>query len=185
MACKDLRVMIDSGNTLIQGIGINEKTHQLLGGLWHKRPKQKIIAGTSKQGAGLTILGLAAETTLKINGLQKTLICTPMVIRELSDNVNIGTAVLQKYGCSLVFSPSGTKLVPTGTKEEGVDLIKSIDGEVGNTVKMKPGELREMKPGELREMKPGELQEKRPGVPQVRNVKCGVLQDQEMKPGEL
>ena len=149
MACKELRVMIDSGNTLIQGIGISEKTHKLLGGQWHKRPRQKIIAGTSKQGAGLTILGLAAETTLKINGLQKTLICTPMVIRELSDNVNIGTAVLQKYGCSLVFSPSGTKLVPTGTKEEGVDLIKSIDGEVGNTVKMKPGELREMKPGEL------------------------------------
>ena len=66
---KDLKVMIDSGNTLIQGIGISEKTHQLLGGQWHKRPKRKIIAGTSKQGAGLTVLGYAAETTLKINGL--------------------------------------------------------------------------------------------------------------------
>ena len=157
--------MIDSGNTLIQGIGISEKTHKLLGGQWHKRPRQKIIAGTSKQGAGLTVLGLAAETTLKINKLQKTLVCKPMVIRELSDNVNIGTAVLQKYGCSLVFSPSGTKLVPTGTQEEGVDLIKSIDGECCDGRVRKPGELRGQEG-----MKPGELREMRPGVPQVQNV---------------
>ena len=66
------KIMIDSGNTLKGGIGISPEMHQKLGGKYHTRPKQRILAGTSKKGSGLTVLGISEEITLKFKGINKS-----------------------------------------------------------------------------------------------------------------
>ena len=51
------KIMVDSGNTLIGGVGISPEMHKKLGGKWYSCPKRRVFAGTSKQGSGLVFHG--------------------------------------------------------------------------------------------------------------------------------
>ena len=135
------KIMIDSGNTLKGGIGISPEMHQKLGGKYHTRPKQRILAGTSKKGSGLTVLGISEEITLKFKGINKSIVCKPMVIKELTDEINVGTQALQKFRCTLRFDENGTTLSDVDSVDPGVQLIKSVSD--SNTGAGKPAETEE------------------------------------------
>ena len=125
-SCLQQKIMVDSGNTLRGGIGISPEMHRKLGGKWYSRPKQRVLAGTSKQGSGLQVLGTCEEISLKFDGLNKKVLCRPLVIKDLTDEINVGTEALQKFRCTLRFDERGTTFSDMDTNEE-VQMIKTID----------------------------------------------------------
>ena len=125
-SCLKQKIMVDSGNTLRGGLGISPEMHKKLGGKWHSKPRGYLEAGTSKQGSGLQVLGTCEEISLKFDGLNKKLFFRPLVIKDLADEINIGTEALQRFRCTLRFDEQGTTFSDMDADEE-VQLIKTID----------------------------------------------------------
>ena len=125
-SCLKQKIMVDSGNTLKGGLGISPEMHKKLGGKWYSKPRGYLEAGTSKQGSGLQVLGTCEEISLKFDGLNKKLFFRPLVIKDLSDEINIGTEALQRFRCTLRFDEQGTTFSDMDADEE-VQLIKTIE----------------------------------------------------------
>ena len=113
---------IDNGNTTHHGFCISEDLHNQLGAKFISR--KKISINTAAKGGKLQVLGRSTPVCVRFEGLKQQYEVTPLVIRDLSDDINVGTAFLQKHNFVLDFTPCGTRLV--NGKQEEADLINSI-----------------------------------------------------------
>ena len=97
-------MMVDNGNVTVQGVAIKSSFHKKIGAGFYT--KQISSIGTANESGRLTTLGISNPIELRIG--QWTFRAQPLVVAELSDNVNLGNGFLQKIGCRLSFRRNGT-----------------------------------------------------------------------------
>ena len=124
------KILIDSGNLTQNGVVISEDY----------RKKAQIgfsrigghCVGTAGKGVGLTQTGLSQPFDMRIPGIKKIFRIKAMVIKDLSDDVNLGSGFLQKHNITLKFNPEGTTMMVEDAK---LELVNSVKPEApGNTV---------------------------------------------------
>ena len=107
------KAMIDSGNTLRNGVGISEEFRKKMG--FKLTEKSKHI-GTANKKSQLKQIGETEVIKVTITGIQATWTGKASVFQELSDPINIGTACLIKMGEKkgqipyLAFHKNGTRM---------------------------------------------------------------------------
>ena len=99
---------VDNGNTTHGGVCISEGLHKELGLKFKSR--QKITLNTAAKGGKLDVLGNSRPILVKFDGINTQFKICPLVIRNLRDDINVGTGFLQKHRFTLSFDPMGTKL---------------------------------------------------------------------------
>ena len=88
------KVLIDSGNLISAGVAISEKFHKKLGVGFYRRNIGTV--GTAGIGTSMTKLGRSKEFRLKVQGIKQPFtVQKASVIRNLVDEVNLGTGFLQ------------------------------------------------------------------------------------------
>ena len=88
------KTLLDSGNTLREGSAINADFHRKLGvGFATVVPGK---CGTAKAGTSLAKLGVSNPIVLKIQGRKNCITIRPAVVEELSDQLNLGAALLDR-----------------------------------------------------------------------------------------
>ena len=121
-----LKMVVDQGQTIKQGILISEELMKELGLSFEKLLHGKKV-GTAKGGATLDKVGITKPFTLKIPGISRTFKSRATVCKDVADHCNLGTAFLQSIHRAtgltprLEFSKGGTRLT-LGTDE--VELVK-------------------------------------------------------------
>ena len=120
-----LRMVIDQGQTVKQGILISEELMQKLNLSYEKLlPGKKV--GTAKGGASLEKVGITKPFTIKIPGISRTFLSKAIVCKDVADQCNLGTAFLQSIHRAtglklrLEFRKDGTRLV---LGEDQVELV--------------------------------------------------------------
>ena len=123
-----LRMMIDQGQTVKQGILISEELMKKLNLSYEKvLPGKKV--GTAKGGASLEKGGITKPFTIKIPGISRTFLSKDIVCKDVADQCNLGTAFLQSIHRTtglkprLEFSKDGTRLV---LGEDQVELVPRV-----------------------------------------------------------
>ena len=102
------RTMIDTGNTVNSSAVISEKFHKQLGvGFAHMRTRK---IGTAKESSSMMRIGKSNQIELRIDGIKKKILIEPLVIKGLSDQMNIGSHWLSQLGMELVYSSVEGKL---------------------------------------------------------------------------
>ena len=103
------RITINSGNNCLNGIVINEEFRKKIGAKFCSLKRSHIKTAGEET---LTHIG-ECRISIKIKGFP-TIISKANVLKELKDNINVGTAFLQRLAAkektSLEFTPSGTIL---------------------------------------------------------------------------
>ena len=123
-----LRMVIDQGQTVKQGILISEELMQKLNLSYEKLlPGKKV--GTAKGGASLEKVGITKPFTIKIPGISRTFLSKAIVCKDVADQCNLGTAFLQSIHRAtglkprLEFSKDGTRLV---LGDDQVELVRRV-----------------------------------------------------------
>ena len=123
-----LRMVIDQGQTVKQGIMISEELMQKLNLSYAKLlPGKKV--GTAKGGASIEKVGITKPFTIKIPGISRTFLTKAIVCKDVADQCNLGTAFLQSIHRAtglkprLEFSKDGTRLV---LGEDQVELVRRV-----------------------------------------------------------
>ena len=111
-----LRMVIDQGQTIRQGVLISEELMKRLDLSFEKLlPGKKV--GTAKGGASLEKVGITKPFNIKIPGISRTFLSRATVCKDVADQCNLGTAFLQSIHRAtglkprLEFSKDGTHLV--------------------------------------------------------------------------
>ena len=122
------KILLDSGNLTKVGVVISEDFRRRVGLKLAKVGGRSV--GTAGAGLGMTRIGLSQPFDLRIMGIQKVFhVRKAIVIKELTDEVNLGTSFLQKVqevtgkSPSLKFHARGTSL---RLGSESVELIKKV-----------------------------------------------------------
>ena len=123
-----LKMVIDQGQTIKQGILISEKLMQKLD-LPYERllPGKKV--GTAKGSATLEKVGITKPFNIKIPGISRTFSSKAVVCKDVADECNLGTAFLQSIHRAtglkprLEFSQDGTRLV---LGQDQVELVRRM-----------------------------------------------------------
>ena len=122
------KILLDSGNLTKIGVVISEKFRRKVGLKLTKVGGRSV--GTAGAGLGMTRVGLSQSFDLKIMGIKRVFhVKHAIVIKELTDEVNLGTSFLQKMqemtgeSPSLKFHAKGTSL---RLGNESVELIKKV-----------------------------------------------------------
>ena len=116
------KTFVDNGNTVHQGIAISEDLHNHLGAGFSSR--RKLSINTASKGGKLHVLGVSAPIDIKFQGMKTKYSCMPLVIKDLADDINVGTGFLQRNNFELKFSPMGTVLV--NGEKESTQLINAV-----------------------------------------------------------
>ena len=122
------KILVDSGNLTKTGVAISENFQQKMG------LKLAFIGGrkvsTAGAGLGMTRIGLSQPFEMRIPGIQRIFhVQNAIVIKELTDEINVGTSFLQKVqavtGKSpfLKFHANGTSL---SLGNDSVELVKKV-----------------------------------------------------------
>ena len=121
------RTMIDTGNTVNSSAVISEKFHKQLGVGFLNMRTRKI--GTAKENSSLMRIGRSNQMELRIDGIKKKILIKPLVMKGLTDQMNIGSHLLNKLGMdvptSIQFSGGETSLV---VGEDSSPLISNLNG---------------------------------------------------------
>ena len=84
------KIMIDQGNLIQSGIAISEDFFKRM-----KLQYSKIIRNgrctTAGKGLGMTKLGISEDFSLRINGIHTVFDTKATIIRQLTDDINLGT----------------------------------------------------------------------------------------------
>ena len=119
------KALLDTGNTVKTKCVISQKLHKALGGTITK-PFTTTI-GTAKEGAKLTPVGISSPLKLRIKGIKRNFVLKPLVMKDLSDDINLGSGFLTKLGrqteCKLVYDGGNPRLK---IGKESVELIRQI-----------------------------------------------------------
>ena len=118
--------MIDQGNLLSTGVGISKAFFKKMKLKYAKITKSNVK--TAANGMGMTKLGLTEIFTLSIEGIKMIFDTQATVIKELSDDINIGAGFLQRAAArgiltQLDFHPDGTRL---NMNKEAVNLVSKV-----------------------------------------------------------
>ena len=123
-----LKMVVDQGQTVKQGILISEELMKELGLSFEKLlPGKKV--GTAKGGATLEKVGITKPFSLKIPGISRTFKSRATVCKDVADHCNLGTAFLQSIHRAtnlkprLEFSKDGTRLT---LGEDEVELVRRV-----------------------------------------------------------
>ena len=117
--------MVDTGNTVNARSVITRKLHNEI------QSGFSVIGGkpisTAKTGSGLQRLGRSKEIVMEVEGLKRKFRITPVVVEDLSDNLNLGNGFLAGIGeqvpCAIIYRGKATKL-KVGNEE--VELIRTL-----------------------------------------------------------
>ena len=127
---RSIRVMIDNGNLVSQGVAVSSKFMEKMGLGYSSLGRGRVP--TAGSGA-MTNMGISEPFSLKLDGISKTFTVKALVCKELSDEVNIGTGFFQKI--SVPFSETSGKVpclrfyrdgTTLSVNDESIPLIKSI-----------------------------------------------------------
>ena len=120
------KALIDTGNSIRQGSGvaISGNLHRKLNLGFVKLGGKPI--NTAGKGSKLTVQGVSTAMKYQFPGIQTTYEIKPIVIENLTDDINIGTSYLQKIGVSLEYSTKGNRMSIAGDKNT-VELIRKVD----------------------------------------------------------
>ena len=132
------KALLDSGNN--SDIVISEKLHNKLNASFVKLGGNVLGAGRQR----LKVKGVS--TPMKLKFKEKTYIVRPTVIRDLTDNVNIGRNFMKKLEIGLKFGHP--------------DVMESNEGEIPMIKSMKEGRGRDPKKG------PGAKEREKQTIPQ-------------------
>ena len=123
-----LKMVIDQGQTIKQGVLISEELMKELGLSYEKLlPGKKV--GTAKGGASLEKVGITKPFNIRIPGISRTFVSRATVCKDVADQCNLGTAFLQSIHRAtglkprLEFSEDGTHLV---LGEDQVELVRRV-----------------------------------------------------------
>ena len=98
----ECKIMVDNDNITRLGVIISEAFRQKMR-LGLTKVGGKNVA-TAAAGQGMTRIGISKPFDLRISGIRRTFhIRRALVLKELSDQVNIGTGFLQEIQGSLKF----------------------------------------------------------------------------------
>ena len=130
LSCKNqvtrCRALVDTGNTVTARSVITREVHNRLAAGYSSIGGQKI--GTAKAGNQLKRIGRSREIRMKIQGMQRTFKIKPVVVENLSDELNLGNGFLSELGetvpCAIVYHKKSTKLKVGG---EEIELIRTIN----------------------------------------------------------
>ena len=129
------KVLIDSGNLISTGVAINEKFHKQLGVGYYRQNIGKV--GTAGKGTCMTKLGRSNKFCLKIQGIKQTFtVCKATVIRNLIDEINLGTGFLQTVEKStghkplIQFHGHGTTFI---CGKDSIELLEKIYQDKGKS----------------------------------------------------
>ena len=123
-----LKMVIDQGQTVRQGILISEDLMKKLGLPYEKLLQGKKV-GTAKGSATLEKVGITKPFNIKIPGISRTFSSKAVVCKDVADECNLGTAFLQNIHRAtglkprLEFSEDGTRLVLGGDQ---VELVRRL-----------------------------------------------------------
>ena len=122
------KILLDSGNLTKIGVVISDEFRKKMGLGLAKVGGRRV--GTAGAGLGMTRIGMSQPFDLKIPGLRKVFrVKQAIVLKELTDEINLGTSFLQKVqeitgkSPSLKFHAKGTSL---NLGNESVELIKKV-----------------------------------------------------------
>ncbi len=120
------KMMVDQGNLLTSGVGVSEAFFKKMGLHYEKICRSNVA--TAGKGLGMTKLGQTKPFTIRLDGINKAFKTKATVIRELSDDINLGGGFLQQAAAKgvttrLEFLPSGTLL---HMNKETVDLVSKV-----------------------------------------------------------
>ena len=123
-----LKVMIDPGNVTKKGIVISRDFQKRLGVGFQSLNQGRV--GTAGRGKPMKALGMTEPFTLAIKGIERLFLVNATVIEELVDDMNIGTAFLQRV-TGMVGEPVSMQFHENGTMlkvgRETVELIKTME----------------------------------------------------------
>ena len=130
-----LRMVIDQGQTIRQGVLISEELMKRLDLSFEKLlPGKKV--GTAKGGASLEKVGITKPFNIKIPGISRTFLSRATVCKDVADQCNLGTAFLQSIHRAtglkprLEFSKDGTHLV---LGRDQVELVRRVAPQTPST----------------------------------------------------
>ena len=123
-----VKILVDSGNLTRCGVAISEKFRQRMGLKLATIGGRKV--GTAGAGLGMTQIGVSRSFDLRIPGIRKTFhVRKAVVLKELTDEVNVGTRFLQEVQATTGRSPS-LKFHANGTSlslgDDSVELVKRM-----------------------------------------------------------
>ena len=116
-----IKIMVDQGNLLENGVAMSEECFNKLKLKYSKLQKSRV--GTAAQSSPMTKLGISQTFSLRLKGITKVFRTKATIIRELSDHLNLGGGFLQRIKAVLAFQPNGTELQ---VDNRAVELIKKI-----------------------------------------------------------
>ena len=128
------KILIDSGNLTQHGVVMSEEYRRRAKIGFSRIGGRKV--GTAGKGLGMTQTGVSQPFDMRIQGINKTFRVKAMVIKDLSDDINLGASFLQKHQITLKFSQEGTTLMVDDSKLELVKKVNNVEPDSkGNTVK--------------------------------------------------
>ena len=122
------KILVDSGNLTKTGVAISEGFRQKMGLKLASVGGRKV--STAGTGLGMTRIGISQPFEMRIPGIHTIFnVQSAIVIKELTDEINVGTSFLQKVQAvtgkspSLKFHANGTSL---SLGEDSVELVKKV-----------------------------------------------------------
>ncbi len=98
---KPMKAMVDTGNTVETNVAISERLHKRLGIGFKKQQITQI--GTASKTQKIKKMGISSRIFLRIDGIDKIIGINPCIIRDLSDDINLGNGffmeVAKKMPC--------------------------------------------------------------------------------------
>ena len=115
------KALVDTGNIIYNGVAISDKMEQRL-----RLPilPEQVVVGTAKQDTMLEVLGRARGMRIKVVG-GGNFVVNPLVIKNLSTNINLGTAFLMREGSILKMDKDGAT-VQIGSVQTPSQLIAEV-----------------------------------------------------------
>ena len=146
------KILLDSGNLTRAGIAISEAFRQKMQLKLASLGGRKV--STAGTGLGMTRMGVSQPFQMRIPGIQGIFrVPKAIVIKELTDEVNLGTGFLQRLQAvtgrspSLKFHANGTSLC---VGEDSIELVKKV----GTGPSLEPERARRRPPGSKKEPEP-------------------------------
>ena len=107
------KAMVDSGNLTTKGIVMSERFFQRSGLQYESRLEGRVKTAAKNQG--MEQKGITKHFAMSIEGVSGLFRTQALVLRGLSDEINIGCAFLQRLSAqglpvSMKFHPRGTQL---------------------------------------------------------------------------
>ena len=126
--------LLDTGNSVLEETAISENLHKRLGvGLSDAR---QTTIGTAKEGAQLQRMGTSNPIKMKITGMRQEFCIRPTVVRDLSDDLNLGDRFLDTIAstkgqkCQIIYDNGRKKLTIGPETSEMIRVMAPVTEEI-------------------------------------------------------